>query len=980
MQHSLKLLSLIIIFFLSAIKADGKKLPEFMSFMWHPWVDSVMTQLSVPEKIGQLFMVQAYSQNNNIPSSLFEMVKNQKVGGILFMQGTAENQKEIIRQLQQNVNIPLLIAIDAEWGPAFRLKDTPVYPYHMALGAISNDTLLYQMGLEIGAQLKELGVHVNFAPVADVNNNPENPVINYRSFGEDPENVYRKTWLYAKGMQDAGILAVAKHFPGHGDTSTDSHQTLPVIDKDTASLRKTELYPFRKLVEEGIGGIMTAHLQVPAFEPDNKIPSSLSPRIVGDILIKEFGFTGLTITDAMNMQGVSGQFGSGESAVRALIAGNDMLEVVPNLNEAINAVKAALQNGRLTQEDIDWKCRKILALKKWSDEMRKEKVINSNDNKYELTRRLLHEQSLTLLQNHNNMVPFQALDTMKIAVVSIGSSKTTSFQTMVKRYVNADFFHLRKNAPKEEIDRVIKLLSTYNTLICGIHQLNNSPERKYGTDSSIGYFLNATAKKNRIVCLFGNPYALNHLAGIEKVDGLLIAYQENIITQEAAAQALFGAIEITGRLPVNVNHIFRVNTGEDIKKNFRLKYTIPEEAGISSNWFLGQIDSLAMLGIDYEAYPGCQVLIAIQGKVIYNKCFGYLTYDHNYPVIEETVFDLASMTKVVGATTALMKLHGERKIDLDIPFSNYWTDFKESDKNRITMRQMLAHQARFPSIVVFWNKAKLPDGSYNTSIFYNKRSPGMQIRASQNMYVSNDFKRDMFDQIRDCKLLKTARYNYSDLPFIIFPEVINTITGIDFETYLRDNFYRPLGASSICFNPYHNYPNRWIAPTENDTYLRFEQIHGFVHDEGAALLGGVSGNAGLFSNANDVAKVMQMILQEGYYGGRQYLEPSTIREFTRVQYPENKNRRGLGFDKPNINNYLYRPENAYPAMAAGQNSYGHSGYTGTFTWIDPDKEFIFIFLSNRVYPWRSNNRLQELAIRKNMLQVIYDSIEKGQNL
>ena len=978
MKYSVRSL-LITIYFLSVLSAKGINPPDFMSFIQHPWVDSVMLQLSPSEKIAQLFIVQAYSRDSDIPSSLMNMVKNQKVGGVIFMQGTAGNQKEITRQLQQNANIPLLIAIDAEWGPAFRLSNTPTYPYQMTLGAISNDSLLYKMGVEIGTQLKELGVHVNFAPVADVNNNPNNPVINYRSFGEDPEKVYRKAWLYAKGMQDVGILAVAKHFPGHGDTGIDSHHALPVINKDQASLWEAEIYPFKKLIEEGIGGIMTAHLQVPALEPDKNIPSSLSPRIIRDILIKELGFTGIIITDAMNMSGVSGQFGSGESAVRALIAGNDMLEIIPNLTEALNAVAEAIQKGRLTQEDIDWKCRKILALKKWLAEARKVTPPQPDKNSYELTRRLLHEQALTLLRNNNNIIPFQALDTLKTAVVSIGNTRTTSFQTMVKRYINADFYHLRENASKEDIDKLIKLLSTYNTLICGIHNLNNSPSSKYGTDSSIDHFLKMTEKKIRIVCLFGNPYVLNYIPNIEKVEGLLVAYQENSITQEAAAQALFGAIETTGRLPVNVNSNFRLNSGEDVKKNFRLKYTIPEEVGISSAWFSRQIDSLALFGLSREAYPGCQILIAVQGKVIYNKCFGYLAYGYKNPVTEETIYDLASMTKVIGTTTALMKLYGEKKINLDIPLSNYWTDFKESDKNRMTMRQMLTHQARLVSFIPFWNVAKLPNGSYDPSIFSNKPSPNAKARVASNMYVSDSFKKNMYDQIRDSKLLTNTRYVYSDLGFIIFPEVISNITGSNFEEYLRNVFFRPIGAMSICFNPYHSYPKWEIAPTEDDRYLRNEQIHGFVHDEAAALLGGVSGNAGLFANANDVAKVMQMYLQKGYYGGVQYIEPASISEFTRVQYPENNNRRGLGFDKPNINNYLYRPENAYPTSGAGDNSFGHSGYTGTFTWADPDKEFIFIFLSNRVYPRRSNNRLQELEIRKNMLQAIYDSIQKGMN-
>lgn len=977
----------ILLFIAFASQSAAQEVPAFLKYLNDNQVDSVLARLSIEQKIGQLFMIQAYSREAIPPADLLKQIKNYEVGGVLFMQGTAANQVSMTEQLQKRSNIPLLIALDAEWGPSFRLKDTPQYPVQMALGAIRNDSLIYRMGYEVGLQLKRLGVHVNFAPVADVNNNPNNPVINYRSFGEDPEKVARKSWLYAKGMQDAGILAVAKHFPGHGDTRTDSHLGLPVIRKDLISLYRTELYPFEQLIRNGIGGIMTAHLQVPALEPDPALPSSLSRRVVTNTLIEKFGFNGLIVTDAMNMLGVSKQFGPGEAAVRALQAGNDMLEVVPDLAEAIQAVREAVRQGRITQEEIDWKCRKILALKKWlkTGDMDKRSAPADgletylNNPRFRLTQRLLHEQSLTLLRNNKQLLPLQRMDTLKVAVIAIGNTSVTAFQKMAGRYMYLDFFYLRENATSQEVDRLIKLLNPYNLLICGIHRLNMTPSDQYGADASISGFILKTANRTRIMALFGNPYALNFIPGIDLTDALLVTYQENAITQDLAAQAIFGAIDVTGKLPVNVSTIFRLNDGIDIKKNFRLKYTLSEEVGISSIYLEHRIDSLAELGLLEKAYPGCQVLIAKDGNVIFHKCYGYHTYEKLVPVEEDNLYDLASLTKIIATVPALMKLHGEGKFKLDIPFSTYWTAFKGTDKERMTSRQMLAHQARLRSGIAFWNEALLENGQPDPLIFQYRPSAQFDIRVSSHLYMNKDHIAKMYDQIRDSRLLTQVKYVYSDLPFYLFPKVIENLTGKNYEEYLQKTFYQPLGASTITYNPYKHFPLSQLIPTENDDFFRNELIQGFVHDEGAAMLGGVSGNAGLFSTANDLAKVMQLYLQNGYYGGQNYIAPASLSEFTKVQYPENQNRRGLGFDKPYINNYLYRQQNAYPAPDASPQSFGHSGFTGTFTWADPKKQILFIFLSNRIYPARENSMLSKLNIRSAMLQVVYDSIKKSEH-
>lgn len=956
--------------------------PEFLNYLNDPWVDSTLKQMTLDQKIGQLFIAQVYSKEK-LPENhaIFEKISRYHIGGLIFMQGTPANQLAITNQLQKLSSIPLLVTMDAEWGPGFRLTGAPKYPVQMALGAIQKDSLIYQMGYEVGTQLKRIGVHVNYAPVADVNSNPGNPVINYRSFGEEPEKVAHKSWMYAQGMQDAGVLAVAKHFPGHGDTETDSHLGLPVIRHDFDRLEHVEMYPFKHLIGQGIGGVMTAHLHVEAYDPESGIPASLSPNMIQNKLIDDLGFKGLVISDAMNMHGVSKQFSDGEATVRALQAGNDMLEIVPNLPVRIAAVKAALKNGQITEDLLEQKCRKILALKKWlhldcyTPALPEGLEADYQKPEYELTKRLLHEQSLTLLKNEGKLLPLQRLDTLKIAALSIGAEQETAFQRMLANYTNVDFYKLPKNATKEAIQKLMLDLNAYNLLISGIHDMRLNVSGNYGLTPVINDVIKALASKPQIVVLFGNPYALNYLRNAEKASGLLVTYQENQVTQELAAQAIFGAIPVDGRLPVNVNDTFFLNQGITLPKNGRLKYSIPEEVGISSFRLNSKIDSIAELGLKERAYPGCQVLVAKDGKVIFHKSYGHFTYDNKRPVQKSDIYDWASLTKIAGPLPALIKLHGEKKINLDLPFSFYWPDFRNTDKEKITVREILAHQAGLPSWIPFYQEALRKNGQLKSSVFSDHPTAGFNLRVASSLYMNEHYIDHIYSEIRDSKLLPHRKYTYSDLGFHIFPRIIEDLTGSNYEDYLLTQFYTPLGARTVFYNAYKHFSRDMIVPTERDNIFRKELLQGFVHDEGASMLGGVSGNAGLFGTANDLAKIMQMYLQYGHYGGQQFLDSASVCEFTRIQYPENENRRGLGFDKPFIDNHENKLKDAYPAVDASPESFGHSGYTGTFTWADPKNNLLFIFFSNRVYPTRENSKLFKLNIRPEMHQAIYDSLK-----
>ena len=953
--------------------------PPFIKYLNDKWVNEQLNNLTLDEQIAQLMTITVYPrQGDEEKNKIINEIKTGKPGGILVMQGSPVKTASWINEFQENSSIPLLVAVDGEWGLSMRIDSTMIYPYAQAIGAIQDTTWIYQMGLNFGRQLQAMGIQMNFAPDADVNTNPDNPVINFRSFGEDKKNVAEKTWLVAKGMQDAGVIPVAKHFPGHGDTQTDSHKTLPLVNWPKARLDSVETYPFRYLAAKGISGIMSAHLNVPALD-DSGTPSSLSKKIITDYLKNEIGFKGFVVTDAINMKGVRTQ--SGNAEVEALKAGNDMVEFVPDLQKAIALVKQAVANGKLSKKEIENKCRKVLALKRWAN-LNKYLPANLthltsrlNSPYYEVTTRKLIQQSLTVLTN-NKTLPVEHLDTLKIASVIIGGESVSPFQKMLGEYTQIDHFILPKNASEQTWAKLRMKLQNYNLVIAGVAGIHIYPSGKYGTSEIQRNAVNDLIQENKtIVAFFGNAYALKHFTNIHHAAGLILAYQDSLLTQQLAAQLIFGAIGASGKLPVTVDKRFQLNDGIEIKKNDCLAYTIPEEVGINSAKLEHKIDSIVYLGLESAAYPGCQILITKNGNVIFHKCYGYYTYRKEQKVEPEDLYDFASVTKVTGPLPAIMKLVDKKKIDLDAPFSRYWPDFIGSNKQNLKIREILAHQARLIPYINYWQMAIDKHEHLDRHIFRHEPSGKYNVRVAPELFMNEDFRKNMFDTIRNSKLLPRKKYLYSGLSFYIFPDIIANLTGESYEKYLKENFYRPLGAYTITYNPYKSFPMKRMVPTETDDFFRKEQMQGFVHDEGAAMMGGISGNAGLFGTTNDLAKLFQMYLQKGYYGGKRYISEKTLNEFTKIQYPENKNRRGLGFDKPLIDNHKNRLEDAYPAVDASKNSFGHSGFTGTFAWADPDNQLLFIFMSNRVYPTRNNQRLYQLNIRTAIHQAIYDCIK-----
>ena len=954
--------------------------PEFLQYENSKWVDSIMKTLSPDERIAQLIMVAAYSnRGEEHKEEILKLIREQKIGGLIFFQGGPVRQVRLMNEYQAASKVPLLGAIDAEWGLGMRLDTTVSYPFQMALGAIQDESLIYDMGAEIARQIKRTGLHLNFAPVLDVNNNPNNPVINYRSFGEDKYNVTSKAIAYMKGMQDHQLLTTAKHFPGHGDTDTDSHYALPQITHSRARLDSLELYPFREIVKAGIGGVMVAHLDIPALDSTG-VPSTLSKPIITSLLKDELGFQGLTVTDAMNMKGVTQGNEPGIVDKDAILAGNDLLEFTEDVPKAIQEIRKAINQGLISQAEIDRRCRKILAVKYWVGLKKFEptslvditKDLNTPKSNY--LNRKLAAASITVLKNEADILPLKIKRESGIASLSIGAENPTVFQESLSLYANVAHFTLKNEASPEEMQTVKEKLKDYEQVIVGIHDDSKFPRNTIKMSSEVlGFLTDLISEKNTIISLFKNPYVLDKLENIEKASALLVTYQDTRNYQEIAAQVIFGGAGASGKLPVSVGNKFKVGEGLNLEGGYQFSYSLPEEAGMNSEILVKGIDSLMQQAMDAKAIPGGQILVARDQKIVFYKAYGYQVYHDTIKVKKDDLYDLASVTKVSATMAALMKLYDEDKFRLDQTLGDHLPSFRRSNKSDIPYRDILTHQARFQPWIPFWKNTLRKNGSYRWATIKKDSSARFPIKLTNTMYLHRNYPDKIVKEIRKSPLQEEKKYVYSDFFFILAPRVVESRIDRDFSTYLQENFYEPLGATTLTFNPLTKFPMSRIVPTENDFNFRHETIHGTVHDEGAIMMGGVSGHAGLFGNANDLAKLLQMYLNNGEFGGVKYLKEETIKEFTRRQFPDSNNHRALGFDKPYYNE---KGESRNTAQDASAASYGHTGFTGIMVWMDPEYDLLYVFLSNRVNPTRENPRLSRLNTRTRIHQVLYDAIKK----
>jgi beta-N-acetylhexosaminidase len=956
--------------------------PLFLKYLNHPWVDSVFNSLSLKERIGQLIWIDAYS-NRDIGEDvrLSNLIKKTGAGGVIFFKGNPVKQTEMLNYFQRNSKVPLIIAEDGEWGLGMRLEGVTDFPWQMTLGAIRNDSLIYQMGKAVASQFKRAGVHINLAPVADVNNNPENPVINYRSFGEDPDNVSSKTLMYMTGLQDYGIISAAKHFPGHGDTETDSHISMPVIKQTKARIDTIELAPFRALIDAGVTCIMPGHLNIPALDSVPGIPATFSFEILTRLLRDDLSFKGLIISDAMNMGGVTEYPAPGGAGLMSLKAGMDVLECLEDPAKTIYEITEGIRKGIISQEAIDDKCRRVLAIK-YQAGLNESNFIDKENIEVELSPavsvaliRELYANALTLLRNENNILPVKNLNKIKIATVAVNKTAITFFQHRIAQYRQADNYYIDP-ADNKAANDLLNKLSAYDIVIAGIYGTNYRARSGFGIKPEMSGFIRKLVDNQRtIITWFGNPYAIDRIGALKNAAGLLLAYQENRFTEDLSAQLIFGGIGARGALPVTINDMWPYDFGILTPGNIRMQYGLPENAGISSALLKGKIDSIVNIGLMAKAYPGCEVMVARRGTVVFHKTYGYHNYDNRISVQDDDLYDLASVTKVSATLPGLMLLDSEEKFSPDKTLGSYLPYYRHSNKKELLMSDILSHQAGLTSWIPFWEETVKKNGEFKRNIFDYRSSDKYPLEVARWLFINDNYRKKIFKEIKKSPLGE-KKYLYSDLAFIICPDIIEKLTGEKWYEYVTANIYNKLGAGDICFNPWMKYPLSRIVPTEYDSLFRKQHLHGTVHDEGAAMLGGISGHAGLFATANDLMKLMEMYRRMGSYGGEQIIAREVLEQYTRVQHPENDNRRGLGFDKPLLDNAELPQEEAYPANSASPSSFGHSGYTGTFIWIDPEYEISYVFLSNRVNPTRNNNLLSDLSIRGNILQAVYDSIRE----
>jgi beta-glucosidase-like glycosyl hydrolase/CubicO group peptidase (beta-lactamase class C family) len=934
------------------------------------WVDSIYSTMTFDEKIGQLFMVSAYSNKDSVHvNAINKLIQESKVGGLIFFQGGPVRQALLTNRFQSRSRIPLLIGIDAEWGLGMRLDSTYRYPWNMTLGAIQNKKLLEKVGTQMGEENKRIGVHFNFAPVVDINTNPKNPIIGFRSFGEDKVNVAESASALMKGYQSMGLLATGKHFPGHGDTEVDSHHSLPTITFSKERLEDVELYPYRKLFAEGLASVMVAHLNVPSLEPRENIPSSVSHNIITDLLKNEMGFKGLIFTDALNMKAAANFRAPGEIDLEAFLAGNDILLCPENVPVAAEKLCMAYQDSMISDERLAYSVKKILKYK-YKAGLNSYKPIpipnlysDLNPAKNDVLQYELYENAITVLKNQDDILPLKNLANEKIAYVKLGDDVNSAFLSTLKKYTNV------VEIKDEDIDCLTDELVLYSKVIVGFHKSDKAWKSHAFTDKEL-FWLSEIAKNNvTILDVFTKPYSLIPVQYFDDIEGVVVSYQNSDIAQTVSAELLFGGIESKGKLPVSINATFKVGDGLTTQKSNRLGFALPENVGMDSSKLV-KIESYANYAINKKMAPGIQVLVARKGKVIYQKSFGYFTYENKTKVNNETVYDIASLTKIIATLPNVMQQYDSQKINMQTTLGELLPIFKNSAKQDIPFKDLLSHYARLQAWIPFYkmtlDSAKNPLPKYYRKIANDQFSK----QVADSLFMRNDYHDTIMKMIVDSKLLPKKEYKYSDFTFIILKDYLEKVTAKKIEVLVKEQFYQSLGMNNTTFNPLNNsFEKEDIPPTEIDTYFRHQLIQGYVHDMEAAMEGGVGGHAGIFSNAMDIAKMMQMYLQKGNYGGQQYFSEKTFTDFNTCYFCADGNRRGIGFDKPQA------AGTAGPTCGcASLTSFGHTGFTGTMAWADPEEELIYVFLSNRTYPESTINTLSKENIREDIQKVIYEAI------
>jgi beta-glucosidase-like glycosyl hydrolase/CubicO group peptidase (beta-lactamase class C family) len=934
-------------------------LPNFMRSS-STWADSVLKSLSLEEKIAQSFMIAMNAQQVNKQIDQVDSLVNKiGVGGIILYQDDTSSVKTISMQLNAIARLPLLIGYDLDRSTESQIGFLRSHPYALTFGAANDVESTETIMAALGAQLKEQGINLVFSPNVNVNTDPSNVRFGYQSFGESPLIVANHSRAVIKGLKESDLLTCMKHFPGQGDLEFISGSGLSTISKSRRALDRSDWVPFRMGRLTGASAVMMSHASVPALDSSGT-PASLSKLIIENVLKKELKFDGLIISDDLNNQPLIDRYGSAGLAVEAYIAGNDLLVYPQELEKVIGLLSQAVEDGKLSIEAIDHKCLKILRAKQFANSTAV--VLHEvDDEKLEAAEMAVYEKSIVVVKNDSVIPVYDA--TERNLTISIGQP-LTQFEKRFNDYATTDVLNA-----KSGIDAIMKYAlqwKEYDNIFVNISASNMSAENDYHYPAGWRALLDALpAEANVYVILFGNPYVANDETDFTNVDAVLLAYQQSELGQDRAVQLLFGGYQSKTPLSITLNAIYQEGYFAETPSASRLKYTVPMELGVRKADF-DAIDSIAIKGIKEKAYPSCQVVVAKDGKVVYRKSFGFFTYDSIQRVNDETIYDLASITKIVSSTSGLMYLQDRSQFSLNNYLGDYLSDLTSGTAyDRILLRDMMAHQARLSPWIPFYT-ATLDGGVPKRSIYSQTPKEGVSRMVADDLFILDSYEDSMYQRILNTRLRRDKKYKYSDLGYYFVKRIIESTTNTSLNSFMDETFYRPMGLKTMGYHPLKRFDKSQIAPTEQDQYFRYQLVQGHVHDMGAAMMDGVGGHAGVFASATDLAGFMQMILNDGIYGRRRYLSKEVIKEYTSCQFcPEN--RRGAGFDKP------VRSLNGGPTCdMVSLSSYGHSGFTGTQTWSDPKNGVNYVFLSNRVYPSGENWKIVKMNIRTDIQKVIYE--------
>ena len=930
------------------------------------WVDSVFNTLSVDQKIGQLFTPMVFSRKDTTHyQEIKTLIEKYHIGGIIFSQGGPVKQTQWLNAFQSISKVPLLISMDAEWGVAMRLDSVVAFPWNMTLGAIKDNAVVEKIGTRMAEQERELGVHMSYAPVLDINTNPKNPIIGNRSFGENPKRVAEKGIALMRGHHKAGILTSGKHFPGHGDTSNDSHKTLPTVGFDQIRLDTTEIYPFKKVIEQGLSSVMTAHLNVPALTQSN-VPTSLSHEVVTRLLKDKIGFNGLAITDALNMKGAQTDGSKGNMDLMALMAGNDILLISDDIPSGFDNIKAAYHETPEVKERVEESVKKILKAK-FKAGISQIQRIDTRDLYRRLNTRkdsLLIEEafakSITLLKNTDAFIPLNT--GIRYAHIKLGDAGASNFESHLKNGIEIESIAVGT------VSETLKSLKPFKKVIISYHRSNRSPFLPQSFMPEEIELIQSIAKKHQVLLdIFVNPYPLMDLEDLTSLSALVVSYQNSPISQEISAKLLKGQGSFRGVLPVGISTVYPEGTGiftKSSEENLRIKQI---EQGFDPDK-LAQVDLFAQQVIDSAMTPGMQLLVARKGSVLYQKSFGHHTYDKKIKVENHHLYDLASLTKITATLPLIIREVDRGSFSLDSPLVDLIPDLEGSNKAYLEVKAVLSHYAKIVPWIPFYRATLNKNGDKQKRFYRGKRRNRFDITVADQVYLRSNYPPKMRKEIIESPLLDSLYYRYSDIPFYLFKDYFEDKYNSDLSTLAEQFLFAPLGLKRTVFNPWKFYPKQEIVPSEIDDYFRNQELRGYVHDMGAAMLGGVGGHAGLFSNAEEVFKIMQMYLQKGRANGHQFFSSATFNLFNDCLYCDQGNRRGVGFDKPQLEG-----EGPTCGCVSGK-SFGHMGFTGTYAWADPEQELIFVFLSNRTYPSMTNNLLGEKNIRTRMQALVYKAL------